>query len=65
MDRFGCLAAVAGMFILVAILVFTLPPLVRWFDTLVVMVSLCVPAIVAGLVYEWIERRGGWDRRLR
>ncbi|MBA2692755.1 MAG: hypothetical protein H0U65_09715 [Rubrobacter sp.] len=66
-DRFGFLATVAGALILVAILAFTLPPLLRWWDTLVVMVSLCLPAIAAGLVYEWIERRGGWDqsRRLR
>jgi uncharacterized membrane protein len=66
-DRFGFLAAVAGVVILVAILAFTLPPLVRWWDTFVVMVSLCAPGIVVGLVYEWVERRGGWSqsRRLR
>lgn len=66
-DRFGCLAAVAGTLTLIAILAFTLPPLLRWWDTLVVMASLCLPAIAAGLIYERIERRGGWSqsRRLR
>ena len=66
-DRFGHIAMLVGAMVLATILAFTLPPLSRWLDTLIVMASLFAPVIVAGLIYIRIERRGGWKqtRRLR
>lgn len=66
-DRFGLIAALLGGLIFLAALAFTLPPLARWLDTLIVMTTLFAPVIFAGLLYTRIERRGGWSptRRLR
>ncbi|WP_047864267.1 hypothetical protein [Rubrobacter aplysinae] len=66
-DRFGLIAALLGGLIFLAALAFTLPPLTRWLDTLIVMTTLFVPVIVAGVLYNRIEHRGGWSptRRLR
>lgn len=55
--QIGWFAAATGNLTLIAVLM-------RWLDTLLVMVSLFAPAIVAGLVYAAIERRG-WDRSRR
>lgn len=66
-DRFGQVAALIGTVVFVTILIFTLPPLSRWLDTLIIMTSLFAPVIVAGLIYISLERKGGWShtRRLR
>ena len=64
-DRFGLMVALAGALVFVVVLVLTLPPLSRWADTLIVMATLFCPVIVAGLLYERIERRDGWSHRNR
>lgn len=66
-DRFGLIAALLGALVFLAVLVVTLPPLVRWVDTLIVMTTLFAPVVVAGLLYTRIDRRGGWSssRRLK
>ena len=66
-DRFGLIVALVGGLIFVGVLAFTLPPLSRWLDTFIVMAALFCPVIVAGLLYNSIERRGGWSltNRLR
>jgi hypothetical protein len=60
-DRFGLIVALVGGLIFVGVLAFTLPYLSRWLDTLIVMAALFCPVIVAGLLYNRIERRGGWS----
>ena len=64
-DRFGLIVALVGGLIFVGVLAFTLPPLSRWLDTFIVMAALFCPVIVAGLLYNWIERRGGWSHTNR
>ncbi|MGF1472977.1 MAG: sodium:solute symporter family protein [Rubrobacteraceae bacterium] len=66
-DRFGQVAVLVGTAAFMAVLAFTLPPLSRWFDTLIMMAALFAPVVVAGLIYTKIERGGGWSlmRRLR
>ena len=64
-DRFGLLVALVGGLFLVGVLAFTLPPLSRWLDTLIVMAALFFPVIVAGPLYNRIERRGGWSHTNR
>ena len=64
-DRFGLLVALVGGLFLVGVLAFTLPPLSRWLDTFIVMAALFCPVIVAGLLYNGIERRGGWSHTNR
>jgi hypothetical protein len=60
-DRFGLIVALVGGLIFVGVLAFTLPYLSRWLDTLIVMAALFCPVVVAGLLYNRIERRGGWS----
>lgn len=64
-DRFGLIVALVGALVFVGMLALTLPPLSRWLDTLIVMATLFCPVIVAGLLYNRIERRGGWSHTSR
>ena len=65
LDRFGLIVALVGGLIFVGVLAFTLPLLSRWLDTFIVMAALFFPVIVAGLLYNGIERRGGWSHTNR
>lgn len=61
-DRFGEIAAIVGVVLYIAAIVFFVLPLSEKLDTFLVVSWLFVPAIVGALIYIKIERSGGWDQ---
>ena len=61
-DRFGIVAAAVGTLLYVAAIVFFVWPLTQKLDTFLIVSYLFVPAIVGGLIYDRIERAGGWSK---
>lgn len=59
-DRFGLLAAGCAVVLYAAATVFFVLPLAHKLDTFLIVSYLFVPAIVGGLVYDRIDRSGGW-----
>lgn len=59
-DTFGLMASVSGAVLYAAAIVFFVLPLEQKLDTFLVVSYLFVPAIIGGLLYNRIERAGGW-----
>lgn len=61
-DRFGMIATAMGTLLYVGAIVFFVWPLTQKLDTFLIVSYLFVPSIAGGLIYDRIERAGGWSK---
>lgn len=64
-DRFGIIAAITGTVLYIIAIIFFVTPLEKKADTFFAVSWVFCPAIIGSLIYDKIERAGGWSSSRR